>query len=306
MLHVLTIVLPIFGLIAIGFAARLTGLVTDRTAEGLSEFVFAIAVPALIFHTLNGAAFPQTQPWGYWFAYFAGVAIVWTVTQTVARRFWKVEPIEGVVAGFASSQSNTVFVGVPLILEAYGPDGAVPLFLLIAIHMPILLIVGAVLSEGRSVRPARLVRQLATNPMLLAIVVSTVVRLSGVSLPGTVTTIIDMLGQAASPCALFAMGIALRRYGLAHKPSLAAFVTALKLVVHPALVFFFAFHVFSVPPVWAGVAVLFAAAPCGLNAYLFAERYRSGVAVTASAITLSTGLSVVTTTFWLAMLGVGR
>ena len=135
---------------------------------------------------------------------------------------------------------------------------------------------------------------------------STAARLSGVSLPGPATSIVDMLASAASPCALFAMGIALRRYGLAHQPSLAALVTGLKLVVHPALVYVFAFHVFSMPPVWAGVAVLFAAAPCGLNAYLFAERYRSGVGVSASAITLSTGLSVLTTTFWLAMLGVGR
>lgn len=306
MLHVLTIVLPIFGLIAIGFGARLTGLVTDRAAEGLSEFVFSIAVPALIFRTLNGAALPHDQPWGYWFAYFAAVAVVWATTQVVARRFWTVDPIEGVVAGFASSQSNTVFVGVPLILEAYGQEGAVPLFLLIAIHLPIMLLVGSLLSEGRAVSPARLLRQLVANPLLLAIGVSTAVRLFGVSLPGPATTIIDMLASAASPCALFAMGIALRRYGLAHKPSLAAFVTTLKLLVHPALVYLFAFHVFSMPTVWAGVAVLFAAAPCGLNAYLFAERYRSGVGVTASAITLSTGLSVLTTTFWLAMLGVGK
>lgn len=306
MLHVLTIVLPIFGLIAIGFSARLTGLVTDRAAEGLSEFVFSIAVPALIFRTLNGAALPQAQPWGYWLAYFAAVTIVWSIATIVARRLWNVGPIEGVVVGFGASQANTVFVGIPLILDAYGQEGAVPLFLLIAIHLPIMLMVGSILSEGRSARPARLARQLVTNPLLLAIFVSTAVRIAGLSLPGPATTIIDMLGSAASPCALFAMGIALRRYGLAHQPGLAAVMTGLKLVVHPALVYVFAFHVFSMPPVWAGVAVLFAAAPCGLNGYLFAERYRAGVGVSASAITLSTGLSVLTSTFWLAMLGVGR
>jgi malonate transporter and related proteins len=302
MLHVLTVVLPIFGLIAIGFGARLTGLVSDRAGEGLSEFVFSIAVPALIFRTLGAAALPQTQPWGYWMAYFAAVAVVWTVATVAARRFWGVAPVEGVVVGFCSAQANTVFVGVPLILEAYGPEGAVPLFLLIAIHLPIMLMVGALLSDGRSARPARLARQLATNPLLLAIFVSTAVRITGLTLPGPASTIVDLLASAASPCALFAMGIALKRYGLAHQPSLAALVTGLKLVAHPALVYVLAFHVFSMPPVWAGVAVLFAAAPCGLNAYLFAERYRAGVGVCASAITLSTGLSVFTTTFWLTVL----
>lgn len=303
MLNVLTIVLPIFGLIGIGFAARLSGLVTDRAAEGLSEFVFSVAVPALIFKTLNAAAIPAAQPWGYWASYFIAVAVVWAAGTLAARRLAGVDQLEGVVVGFCAAQANTVFVGVPLILEAYGQEGAVPLFLLIAIHLPVMLAVGSILSEGRSARPARLARQLATNPLLLAIAVSVGFRLPGIPVPATIQSIVDLLAAAASPCALFAMGIALKRYGLAHKPALAAGVTALKLLLHPALVYVLAFHVFSVPPVWAGVAVLFAAAPCGLNAYLFAERYRSGVGVAASSITLSTVLSVVTTTMWLSVLG---
>ncbi|MCP8941127.1 AEC family transporter [Alsobacter sp. SYSU M60028] len=304
MLHVLTIVLPVFGLIVLGFAARLSGLVTDRAGEGLSEFVFAIAVPALIFKTLTAAAIPAVQPWGYWLAYFSGVAIVWTIGTVVARRWFGVDPAGGVVAGFCSAQANTVFVGVPLILEAYGREGAVPLFLLIAIHLPIMVTVGSILTEGRGANLPRLARQLATNPLLVAIVVSVAVRLADAALPGPLQAMVDLLGSAASPCALFAMGIALKRYGFGRQIELAGVVTALKLILHPALVYLFAMHVFSMPPVWAGVAVLFATAPCGLNAYLFAERYKSGVALTASAISLSTIASVVTTTVWLTILGV--
>jgi hypothetical protein len=59
------------------------------------------------------------------------------------------------------------------------------------------------------------------------------------------------------------------------------------------------------PVAWAGVAVLFAACPCGINAYLFAERYKQGVADASSAIALSTGLSLFTTIGWLTFLGVG-
>ena len=59
------------------------------------------------------------------------------------------------------------------------------------------------------------------------------------------------------------------------------------------------------PVAWAGVAVLFAACPCGINAYLFADRYKQGVADASSAIALSTGLSLFTTVGWLTFLGVG-
>ena len=64
----LTIVLPVFGLIALGFLAALTGLLSERAGEGLSEFVFTIGVPALVFRTLATATLPDAQPWGYWAA----------------------------------------------------------------------------------------------------------------------------------------------------------------------------------------------------------------------------------------------
>ena len=79
-------------------------------------------------------------------------------------------------------------------------------------------------------------------------------------------------------------------------------ISGLKLVLHPLLVLVLATQVFRIDPVFAGVAVVFAASPCGVNAYLFAERYREGVDLSASAVALSTGLAVVTATVWLAVL----
>jgi malonate transporter and related proteins len=64
-------------------------------------------------------------------------------------------------------------------------------------------------------------------------------------------------------------------------------------------------QVFDMPPVWAGVAVLFASCPSGINAYLFAERYGEGVALASSTVTLSTILALGTTLVWLYVLGVG-
>ena len=83
------------------------------------------------------------------------------------------------------------------------------------------------------------------------------------------------------------------------------FYSFLKLVVHPLVVLLLATQVFQMPPVWAGVAVLFASCPSGINAYLFAERYGEGVALASSAVTLSTFLALGTTILWLYVLGVG-
>jgi malonate transporter and related proteins len=299
------IVLPVFGLIALGFLAALSGLMSERAGEGLSDFVFTLGVPALIFRTLSTATLPDAQPWGYWLAYFAGLALVWVATMILVRRAFALPYGESVVAGFASAQSNTVLVGIPVIFRAFGEAGAVPLFLLIAIHLPITMTTATLIYEGAGrFDPLGLARRLVLNPLILALAAGVAFRFSGLTLVAPVRSIVDSLAAASIPCALVAMGLALRRYGLKDNARLTLTLCTLKLIVHPALVGLFAFKVFAMPPAWAGVAVVFAAMPCGINAYLFAERYRTGIAIASSAIALSTGLSVVTVLFWLWVLGV--
>lgn len=301
----LAIVAPVFGLIAVGFVARLVGLIGDRTGDGLSDFVFALAIPCLIIKTLGQTPAFEVDPTGYWAAYFLGVAIVWTLAMLIALKTLDLPWNESVVAGFAAGQANTVFVGVPLILRAYGSEGAVPLFLLIAIHLPITMTVATVLIEGRGASLLSVARRLATHPILVGIAIAVLVKLLPAgAVPQPVWKIVEMIASAAIPCALIAMGVALRRYGIGETWKMPGAVTVLKLVVHPLAVWLLATKVFSMPPAWAGVAVLFAASPSGINVYLFAERYRTGIGLASSSIAVSTALSLFSTLFWLWFLGV--
>ncbi len=99
------------------------------------------------------------------------------------------------------------------------------------------------------------------------------------------------------------MGLALSRYGLTSDPWAAAVSSALKLVVHPAMVWLLGMYVFRLDPVFVGVGVLFAALPSGVNGYLVAARYNTGEAFASNAVALSTLFSVGTVTFWLFVLG---
>lgn len=305
MLAALLVVLPVFGLIALGYLARWTKLLRETTGEGLSDFVFVLAVPCLLFRTLAKADVPQTQPWGYWIAYFTGLAVVWALAMLIASRFFARKGPELVVSGFAAAQSNTVFVGVPMILKAYGDAGAVPLGLLLAIHLPVTMTVATLLAEGRTASAAMMIRRLFTHPIIIGIILGMLARPFVGQLPAPFWTLIDLIAGAAVPCALISLGIAMRRYGLESGLGLPVALSALKLGLHPLIVYLLATKVFDMPPHWSGVAVLFAACPCGINAYLFAERYRQGVADASSAITLSTLISLFTTAAWLTWLGVG-
>jgi predicted permease len=173
------VVLPVFGLVGLGFVLRRIGLVGERAGDGLSDFVFNVAIPALIFRTLSQASLPAEPPWGYWLAYFGGVAVVWAIAMLMARRVFVRSRVEAVVAGFTAGQANTVLVGIPLILKVYGDAGAAPLFLLVAIHLPITMTVATLLVEGRNSDLGAILRRLATNPILIGILAGALARLVG-------------------------------------------------------------------------------------------------------------------------------
>ncbi len=304
----LTLVIPIFGLVVIGWIAAMTGLLSERVSEGLSEYVFAIAVPALIVATLTRPGMSGEIAWGYWFSYFGGAAIAWAVGSFVGIRRAGVERRGAILHGFAASQSNTIFVGVPMILQAYGEAGAFPLFMLLAVHLPLMMGAATFLIEsdgerslGSRLKGLGLV--LAKNPIFLALAVGMALRVLDLAPSGIAKTLIDDLGDTASTCALIALGAGLTRYRVLHDLPGASVVAALKLGLHPFAVWVLAFHVFTMPVAYAGVAVLFAAMPVGINAYLLATRYRTEQGLVAASVLVSTLAAAGTTIGWLMVLG---
>ncbi len=303
-----SIIAPVFGIIVIGWAAALTGLLSERVSDGLSEYVFAIAVPALIIGTLTRPGLTGEVTWSYWLAYFGGAGLSWLAGSLIATRRAGIGRQGAVLHGFAASQSNTIFVGVPTILQAYGEAGAFPLFLLLAVHLPLMMGCATFLIEaegGRSLvqRLRGLGRVLAKNPIFVALGIGMALRLAGVVPTGVARSLIDGFGSTASTCALVALGAGLTRYKVLFDLPGALVIAGLKLVVHPLAVWLLATKLFTMPPAYAGVATLFAAMPVGINAYLLAVRYRAETGLVAASVLVSTLLAPVTTVLWLTLLG---
>ncbi|MCK2056402.1 AEC family transporter [Methylobacterium sp. 37f] len=305
---VLSLVAPIFGLILVGWIAALAGFLSDKVSDGLSEYVFSIAVPALIIATLTRPGLTGEITPSYWVSYFGGAALSWGIGSALSLRRKGVERRGAILHGFAASQSNTVFIGVPMILQAYGDEGAFPLFMLLAVHLPLMMGCATFLIEAdgetsilRRLRGLALV--LLRNPIFLALVLGLGLKAIGVAPTGMAKALVDSLAGTASTCALIALGAGLVRYRVLHDMPSALVITSLKLVLHPLAVWVLAFHVFTMPPAYAGVATLFAAMPVGINAYLLAARYKTETGVVAAAVMLSTLLATFTTIAWLTLLG---
>lgn len=303
-----SLILPIFGIIIIGWIAGATGWLSDKVADGLSEYVFSLAVPALIISTLTRADSAGAIQPSYWVAYFGGSAIVWAICAVIARRGLLKSRREALLHGFSASQSNTIFVGVPLILQVYGDEGSVPLFMLLAVHLPVMMGAATLLIESdtgsnASTRLLRLARVLGRNPIFLSLVIGGVMRYAGIRLSGIPGGLVESVGASASTCALLSLGIAMTRYHIRAGLSGAVLISVGKLLLHPLLVWVLAFHVLSMPPAFAGVATLFAAMPVGINSYLMAARYREGEGPISSAVVLTTFVSIASLAWWLYVLG---
>lgn len=300
--------LPIFGLILAGWAAAASGLVPRRVGAGLSTYVFSLAVPALIVSSLTRPDIQGDLVPGYWVAYFGGCGLAWLGCALLARWRNGLGRREGIMEGFAASSANTVFLGVPIILQVYGEDGMMPLFMLLAVHLPLMLAAATLLLEveggGSLTALARkLFVVLGRNPIFLSLLAGLLARWLGWQPQGGIKSVLDAVGGTASTCALLALGMGMRQYRLLGSLGSATRISIFKLVVHPLMVWLLAFHVLDMPPAYAGVATLFAAMPAGINAYLLAARYREAEAGVASAVVLSTLAAAVSVPLWLWVLG---
>lgn len=305
MLGSFLIVFPIFAVIALGWSAVRLRLVSQETGNGVAEFVFVIALPLMLFRALATAQLPSSPPWTFWLSYYLGLAVIWIVIARIARHAFGRGGQEAGIIGFTAGQSNMVLMGVPLVLRVLGDEASIPLFLLIAVNLPITLSVATLLIESSTPGTSKgwgILHKLATNPILIGIAAGVLFRQTGLALPDPILGTLKFIGDAAGPCALFAMGAALSRYGFGGDAKLLSIVVGLKLLVLPVLVYLLASKVFALAPLWTAVAVLLASSPCGVNAYLLAERYRLGQGLASGAIAVSTLFSVLTTTFWVWVL----
>jgi malonate transporter and related proteins len=296
---------------AFGYAATFTRVFDAAAAQALASFVFYFAIPVMLFRSMATAALPDAIPWGYLLSYYLGTAAVFGVGMAAGASVFGGSFERRAICGFGGAFGNAVLLGIPLVLTSFGEPAGLPLFLLLAFYgtlqftaITVIIEVGRGARESLRELPLNIVRGLITNPILWGLLGGIAWNLAGLTLPDPIGRFAALIGAAAVPCALFSVGASLRAYPLmrALVPQ-AALIVALKLAVHPLIVWALAVLVFDVPPLWAKVAVLIAALPVGVNVYLFAVRYDAGQAEAASAILLSSLLSVVTVALVLGWLG---
>jgi malonate transporter and related proteins len=305
----LSTVAPVFGIMAIGFAAARFRVLDEASVRGLVLFVFNFAIPILLFGSLAAIELPEDVSWGFLVAFYAGSGAAYALGMLVGRWYGR-DLAAQAIFGMSGAFSNLVLLGVPVILTAFGPDAALPMFLIIGFHsmtfMPITVgLIHAGRGDGVSWR-TQLVEvgvAVARNPIVIGLAAGFTVNLSGLVLPAGIDRIVELMGGAAVPTALFAMGASLVGYPARGDRAPAIVLTVLKLLIHPFLVWLVAVPVLGLEGLWVSVAVMLAAMPTAVNTYLFGERYQAAPGVAARTVLISSIFAVLTVSALLVLLG---
>ncbi|MDE0941373.1 MAG: AEC family transporter [Alphaproteobacteria bacterium] len=306
---IVEVVLPVFGLIVCGYALARSPVLSVEGAKGLTGFVFYVAIPALLFRIVAKGIATDELDFTIVYAYFTGVGVVFVFAMVLGRFVFRRSFAEQALMGMTAVFGNTVMLGLPLIYMAFGDAGIVPVTLIIAFHSTILITATTLLLElsrgqrrGFALIIWAALKALIKNPVILALLAGLAWAMTGQTLPAVLDRFINLLSGAAAPCALAALGASLATYRLGGDLRECATVVGLKLLGLPVVVWFLCAWVFALDPLWTAVATIIAAQPVGANVFILAQQYDTYTARSASAVLISTILSVLVLAVMLAKL----
>jgi hypothetical protein len=279
---------------------------------GLNGFVLYFALPCMLFRFGANTPIAQLLDASAFFMYLfcALVMVAFAVAVTLNRRFgWNDAAFGALVGAFP----NTGFMGVPLLVALLGSAAAGPAIVTIVIDMVITTSLCIALSRldgageqgvGQAAKNALL--GVVKNPLPWAILLGTLFSAFQIELPGPVEKTVALLGDAASPVALFTIGAVLARsQKIAHHEQHGPLtwkdyvpVAMIKLFLHPILVLMVGLAAISmgmpIDTFALKVMVLVAALPSASNVAMLAERFGADNGRIARIILVSTAAAFLT------------
>ncbi len=297
MLGVFFQTLPFFLVIGLGYGAGRRGFFSPEGTLWLTRFVFYFALSAMLFRFSANLTLADVLDWSVVLAYLSASLVVYLLA-TIVAMLRGLRVAEAAIEAQCAVVGNVGFLGVPMLAMLMGEAAIGPVMLVLAVDLlvfgslVVILITGA--RDGR-MSPA-ILRSigggLIRNPMIVAIAAGFLWSGLALPIPAPMNAFLALLGGAATPCALFAIGASLAEK-TAERPHVAAWLSSCKLVLHPAAVAVSALWVFELPGYAAAVVIAAAALPVAGNVFIIAQSYGVAPRRVSSAIFLSTGAALI-------------
>ncbi len=298
MLAIFLKTLPFFALIGLGYGAGKTRFFTPEATGYLTKFVFYFALSAMLFKFSANLSLSEVLDWQLVIAYGWATATIYLLATAIAL-LRGLGIAEAAVEAQCGVIGNVGFLGIPMLVMLIGPDAIGPVMLVLAVDLLVfgslivVLITGS--RDGRMSWGilATVGKGLLKNPVIVSIALGFSWSALRLPIPEPAAEFLTILGAAATPGALFAIGASLASKS-AERLSVAVWLASSKLLLHPAAVALATLYIFPVERYTASVAIAAAALPVAGNVYILAQHYGIAPQRVSASILISTALSVFT------------
>ena len=305
MSNVIGLVLPFFGLILLGF---ITAKITRQKLDALgwmNTFIIYVALPALFFNLLSRTPVEQLAQWRFVVGTTFGTYIVFSIMFVLAVLRSRGDVAESTVKALAAAYGNIGYMGPGLALLAFGEEAVVPVALVFCFDNTLHFVMAPLMmalsgKDAAHLTPLQLAfgvaKRVFTHPFILATIVGVGAAIVSFQPPAAAQTLLNYLANAAAPCALFAMGVTLALRPVKRVPSDMAFIVAIKLALHPVVVYVLLSWIGDFPATWVYSGVLLAALPTATNVFVIAQQYGVWVERASASVLITTTASVLSVT----------
>ena len=313
MADILNLALPYFGLIFIGFACGKTRGLPESGLAWMNFFLLYVSLPALLFRIMSETPFSELNNPPFLIATTLATVSVFVLALVVGRIIGDLSLRKATMAGLAGAYGNIGYMGPGLALAVLGAKAAAPTALIFCCDSIFLFTIVPLLMaltdrDHKSFLHAigLAARQIVLNPLIMSAVLGALVAAFHVPLPMAIDRTLLFLQNAAAPTALFVLGVTVALRPFDRVPWEVPGVIAIKLLVHPLIVFglMLLFGPFAQP--WAATAVLMAALPPALNVFVIARQNNTWVEPASVAVLIGTFASVITLTSVMWFIQSGR
>ncbi len=312
MIDILNLALPYFGLIFVGFACGKYKRLPEAGLSWMNFFLLYVSLPALFFRILAKTPFEELNNPPFIIATTAATALAFTMSLFGSKLMGRLSWRESSMAGLAGGYGNIGYMGPGLALSTLGAKAAVPIALVFCFDtiflfsiVPLLMVLTD--GERRPLLPTigLVAKQIFLHPLIVASYCGALVAFFHVPVPVAFDSMLQFLQSAAAPVALFVLGVTVALRPFERMPWEISGIVAIKLILHPLIVFCLLMLLGPFPSQWAATALLLASLPPALNVFIIARQYDVWIEPASAAVLIGTFVSVVTVTsvMWLLKTG---
>jgi len=304
-----SIIFPLLFLVSLGFLATRFKVFNKDQIGGISKFIFNLCIPVFLFLNMYKAPLETSLNTDALIVFYIPVltifALGFILNKLIAHKNNSNFSASATYA-LGSSYSNTVLVGLPIIISAIGPHVMGSVFFIITFHSALLFALTFLLSQinnqSNKFNWQVFFKSVLFNPVVSSITLGLIFNALKIETPTQLNNALELLSKPALTGALFVLGANLSFYKISKDWHMSALASTLKLLLLPALVYGLGKYIVELDKELLAVTVLLSASPLGVNAYLIAMQLKQYQTTLASTVVLSTILSVISFSFWLSIL----